>query len=494
MIESRVGTITVQNLAAIEGPVKYRCGCGILRKILFFLINLGQRYSGFMMHRAVVVLALLLLCSSVCSVIDVKVVNKDTITNRQAGSLVSLVYDEYDPAATSANICVTVNGVDCYCSSFVKEFILSTKCVLDSPEISYWSALKVTADNGTVSIFDPIFVPILGNNKSWKTKCLINNNCIMSKPDDSLRVINHDGLTILLTLAMEDLSRSAVLFTSLYVNDYENSQIEEFIIVVPDKEYDDIADTLLPLLYTSLLRELSYNVIVVKESLLFHHDSYYQVRLGNAFTYAIQMAVKLLAAKIVQTKYYLVLDSDLILLRPLIVSELVVHGSHAIYHHESRSVHTDWWTQSEKFLNLTENVDYNSRLVKEQQGFGVTPALLHTFGASLVLSDINNRNNSAEAETHWLTCFGKDCVWSEYTLYRLVLDKYDLFHRFHIRDDSLPLYCNCIWEASDLPFDASAALSSNCLFSVVQSTSNIDVKELFRDYIVALSRRRSGGV
>ena len=448
--------------------------------------------EGFRMRRMMEILVLMLLCNSVCSVIDVKVVNKDIIANRLSGSLVSLDYDDSDPAVNTANICITANGFDCYCSGFVKEFTLPTQCVLDSPEVSYWSALKVIADNGTVSIFDPIFVPIVGN-KSWKTKCFINNDCIMSKPDDAPRIVNHDGLTILLTLAMEDLSHSSVLFTSLYVNDYENNKIEEFIIVVPDKEYDDIADTLLPLLYTSLLRELSYNVIVVKESLLFHHDTYYQVRLGNAFKYAIQMTVKLLAAKIIQTRYYLVLDSDLILLRPLVVSELVVHSSHAIYHHENRSVHTDWWIQSENFLNLTDDVNYNSRCLKEQQGFGVTPALLNTFGASLVLSDINNRNNSSESETHWLTCFGKGCVWSEYTLYRLVLDKYDLFHQFHIRDDSSPLYCHCIWESSDLPFDVRAALSSDCIFSVVQSTSNINIKELFQDYLLGLSRRRLGG-
>jgi hypothetical protein len=439
------------------------------------------------MYSVVIALVLLLASNSVCSVVDVRILNKNAISSREFESLFLAFEPDDLPANTS--MCIAINGVDCYCDKLVAEIVLPAQCALDNPEISYWLALKIIGEDGVTYIVDPTFIPIVGD-KSWKTQCLTNNNCLMSKPGEASRVVSHDGLTILLTLAITDISRSSVLFTSLYANDYERNNIEEFIIVVPDKDYDDITDALLPLLYTSLIRELSYNVIIMKESLLFHRDTYYQIRRGGVFPYAIQMAVKLLAAKIVQTKNYLVLDSDLILLRQLLVHELVVNGAHAIYHHEDRSMHADWWVQSETFLSLTNDSVYNSRHVREQQGFGVTPALLNTFGATLVLSEISQRYGGVDAEKSWLTCFGKDCVWSEYTLYRVVLDKYNLFHQFHTRDDSLPLYCNCIWDSSDLPFNASAAMESDCLFSVVQSTSNVNIADLYQDYIRALSRRR----
>ena len=143
----------------------------------------------------------------------------------------------------------------------------------------------------------------------------------------------------------------------------------------------------------------------------------------------------------------------------------------AIYEYENRYLaHPHWWVGSEKLLNITSRSP-------EKQGFGVTPALLSTYGSLLTLAAVEEamllglekdypgtciscsgdivsneesrkkeshlfhdevahecsvsgdscRNLQVEVESRWLDGFGRDGVlWSEYTLYRIVLDHYQV--------------------------------------------------------------------
>lgn len=74
------------------------------------------------------------------------------------------------------------------------------------------------------------------------------------------------------------------------------------------------------------------------------------------------MAIKLLIAEYISTSYYLTLDSDLILLRSLYVTQLlinspinnnVLNNKRAIYDLESRlDHHPEWWAGSELILGI----------------------------------------------------------------------------------------------------------------------------------------------
>ena len=108
----------------------------------------------------------------------------------------------------------------------------------------------------------------------------------------------------------------------------------------------------------------------------------------------------------------------------------------------------------------------------------------------------------------WLMGFGQRAWWSEYTLYRLALDMcararrararcafpgridhaliemarvtrhraFDILHAL----PPLPLICHAVWFAGQRPWDAAAAYSSGCAFSLVQSTSGATPSEVAR--------------
>mmetsp|Transcript_19257 Transcript_19257/g.27564 ORF Transcript_19257/g.27564 Transcript_19257/m.27564 type:complete len:248 (+) Transcript_19257:713-1456(+) len=236
------------------------------------------------------------------------------------------------------------------------------------------------------------------------------------------------------------------------------------------------------------------------------------------------MAIKLLVAKMITTDFYLTLDADVILLRPFDLSYIIHQSSNrAIYRYESRSVHEHWWRGSESFLKIRNFPSSSQSMI----GFGVTPAVLSTFGSLLALgriqqlycpvniasnstsefhiavdsdpflinSEVNNtmtwKDYTCSAYLdHWLNNFGHhDNVWSEYTIYRLTLEYYEVFHHLHVNEDeyipsisSSPtrLHCHDVWFADAPPWDPFLAASSGCLFSVVQSTARVSVSKLLQ--------------
>ena len=156
------------------------------------------------------------------------------------------------------------------------------------------------------------------------------------------------------------------------------------------------------------------------------------------------MAIKLLASKYVTTDFYMTLDADIVLLQPFNLSQIINHQGKAIYENEARSVHQHWWEGSERFLQVPLSVN---RTEKDSSGFGVTPALLSTYGSLLTLgriqqlyglgreASVNSHGFLASSNQHckgsyldtWIDGFGHDgIIWSEYTLYRVALDYYQV--------------------------------------------------------------------
>jgi hypothetical protein len=151
------------------------------------------------------------------------------------------------------------------------------------------------------------------------------------------------------------------------------------------------------------------------------------------------MALKLLSSKLISTPFYLTLDADVVLLRGFSYSDIVDHRGRGLYDHEPRlAVHPIWWDGSEKYLRIlnqnqggleSENSELNAR--KQQQGFGVTPALLNTYGSILVINKLLTESSAALSNKNpieaWINEFGvSDIVWSEYTLYALTLYHYQV--------------------------------------------------------------------
>jgi hypothetical protein len=313
-------------------------------------------------------------------------------------------------------------------------------------------------------------------------------------------------ITLVLPLVSKDLSRSSVLFESL-CQITSSTCIHSMLIFTPDKDLETVKQDL-----ERFNNLLTFPLFFYSEKILFSNP--YAV--DGSFSYAIQMSVKLLASKLINTEYYITLDADIILLRPFSISQLLIQYDcesstyigcstrRAIYHQEAKSVHGDWWRGSSKFLfGHDMYIDQSNDLyfgIRHQSsatdidglGFGVTPAILSTYGSLLTLNFIQYSRTAAYCQTKnitfddtpyeklWLQSFGSDHVWSEYTLYRTVLDQLNIFKLLHTPEfDELHLHCHDVWYAEDLPWNRSLAVESNsCLFSVVQGTANPIISSL----------------
>lgn len=410
------------------------------------------------------------------SVVELDVLNKDVLFGRHADSVVK-VHIQYPSQEILhslndfSELCFTLNGKSCKCfpDFLVKEVTLPTECISDD---HYWFAVTLSAPfaySSAIFISDPIFIPSRGRN------------------DGNLRYqqnFDSDQISLVLPVTLDDLSRCAILLRSLRLIDI--GEVHEMFIFVPDHQLN-----ILEVALSGFIDALRFKVTIIAESALF-----YQKSKGIAYPYAIQMAIKLLAAKMVKTKYYLTLDADIVLLQPLHVdllikstdhNSLISHGDsyrsldgnrkRALYDHEERhAFHPNWWSGSEELLNMK-----NER--PHLQGFGVTPSLLSTFGSLLTLASVeiamirrlksieslncgvgvhahsssgscddfifpdhgsgkisgqvsftpaslmdSERALSGKAESLWINSFGRDdVIWSEYTLYRTVLDHYQVW-------------------------------------------------------------------
>ncbi|MGC1679795.1 MAG: DUF6492 family protein, partial [Pseudolabrys sp.] len=78
-----------------------------------------------------------------------------------------------------------------------------------------------------------------------------------------------------------------------------------------------------------------------------------------------QQLIKLAAANLVNTEFFLTLDADVILCKPLRLEDLVRSGR-ALLHPADRHKHTNWWRGSSQVLGVSANLS--------MPGMSVTPA------------------------------------------------------------------------------------------------------------------------
>lgn len=338
-----------------------------------------------------------------------------------------------------------------------------------------------------------------------------------------------NSLTLVLPLTLSDFSRAIILLTSL--RPVRSNVVKDMIILVPDHELEILSASL-----SGLSVFLSFPLLVLPESQLLPH----QFVAGRYPTYGIQMALKLLVARVVTTPYYLTLDADVVCMHPNLLSSVLMPdgygGIRGVYHFEEPAVHRFWWESSARVLNLTvENSHVASDVFSRNHageghfddfGFGVTPTTMSTWGSMLTLQLIQRPHGSncyadpscsesglqngiaIDGEGHgdfydedgldkWLASLSNDLLWSEYTLYRLALGHYGVFHHLHIREterwpsenDMLAhvyLHCENVWYAAQLPWKAAQAMANtSCIFSVVQSTTQVSASLVYRQLIQA---------
>jgi hypothetical protein len=416
-----------------------------------------------------------------------------------------------------------------------------------------------------------------------------------------------DMLTLVLPLTAKDIRRSQVLLRTL--TGIPRDTVHELLLYCPDDQVDDVLSSLQSFFAEEALQAagLAFPIRILPESSLFTAAAASGAATGSTVpkgvdTYGLQMSLKLLAARRVQTAFYMTLDADLVLLKPHLLSEMLLAASsssssrgsgsgsrararmrnRAAYEDESRAVHPAWWEGSARLLGVHNEAVAAAADSTAGSGFGVTPSILSTFGSLVVVRevlagvaacglattpsggddgrarregwrfrDIVSAQTTAAREVLWLSSFAKTNVlsgssdssnpsprsdgdgdgdgdgdacyspgqvvlWSEYTLYRLALDITGLFGTLHseaiqpreaevearIRAGEVPegkegvvdldptgvvditpssslppaLHCFDVWYRGDLPWRMDLALAplTRCLFSVVQSSAEVD--------------------
>lgn len=322
-------------------------------------------------------------------------------------------------------------------------------------------------------------------------------------------------LTLVLALALSDAPRATeVLLPSLARLSSNNAvAVHEMLVLVPDRDRAAISALL-----ATRSASLPFALVIVPESELLGFEAV----VGRYYSYAIQMSLKLLAARLVSTEFYTTLDADVVLLQPTLISRLLVPGPRGVFEDEPRAVHRAWWEGSARLLGLAAPLPLHNNTHVPGSGFGVTPAVLSAYGSLVVLNLLRERFEGKRAGEDggrendwvplWLLSFGSQIqaslppstlVWSEYSLYRLGLESVGLFNLLHVPeqtgagveggngpDDNAGtprLHCFDVWYADQLPWpiDAvgahvAAKAKGGCVFSVVQSSTGVAPREIAR--------------
>jgi hypothetical protein len=123
-----------------------------------------------------------------------------------------------------------------------------------------------------------------------------------------------------------------------------------------------------------------------------------------------QQILKIAAAKLLSSEYYLVLDADIILKRPTDLDDLFPSGK-PILQKEKASTHWNEWMASRQILKSCVDLAPDSIVMD------VTPEFLHRETCLALQGAIASRNNTSEWDKFLFE--SRETGWTEYSLYWL---------------------------------------------------------------------------
>jgi len=195
----------------------------------------------------------------------------------------------------------------------------------------------------------------------------------------------------------------------------------------------------------------------------------------------LQQLIKLAAVAAVDTEFALVLDADVVAVRPVADSDLVVEGR-ALRPRAPLETHPRWVAQAAEALGL-EPLDYSA---------SVTPSVLAREAVRLLARYAERSVRARRWQVHALslvpgirrqlsTWRGRllgALPWTEYQLYDTFLVRSGHFDRFHRYSTDPVLYANSVWRARH--FDdwspSPREVAPVHFFSVVQGRARIPVE------------------
>jgi hypothetical protein len=274
---------------------------------------------------------------------------------------------------------------------------------------------------------------------------------------------------------VNDLKRAHILFTSLQTF-VAAGTISEIFVLVPAAEVE--------LVQQEYACWQSLNIKVMAEDDLLPEFKKYPKMRG----WRKQQLLKIAIANLVENEFYLTLDADVICLKPLDESKLIIDGK-ALLQYEQRAQHPKWWKSSARILNMSPDVG------PKELGMTVTPALMsRTLSQKLMMELSPNKagenwvdalcslHDPANPKNWWIGRFLK-LKWTEYSLYYLCAMKLGLLEQYHIIAGTAQTPALLLIHDSH-PYESwniagSFDLANPGLFCVVGSKTRLPPKEVW---------------
>ena len=284
-----------------------------------------------------------------------------------------------------------------------------------------------------------------------------------------------------LPLTMKDFERFRILYMSMQ----HFKCLGRCWVVVPDLEFEKL---------NSLIND--ERIRVIPETRLVPEFHFFPKTPG----WYKQQLIKLSASEIVDTDFYLTLDADVICVKDIAFSDLVVDGK-GMTRRIKEDIHRRWYKWAERVTGLP----------RSGLTHGVTPALFNKkamFGLHSYLSKKINIAFQAISKIlprqllirnyfgSWKSFLLRNLPWTEYSLYNTYLEATGLFDEYHFDGGEYSIYNNSVWDKES--FDSwqphkSFNGTGNFFFSIVQSNTGISENEIL-DKIAPYLNSKTGNV
>jgi hypothetical protein len=212
--------------------------------------------------------------------------------------------------------------------------------------------------------------------------------------------------------------------------------VAELLVVSPPEDLGQVR--------TRLVRSAQFPVRVIDETQLCpsvaHERGWYK-----------QQIIKLAAAELIHTPWYLTLDADVVCVRHVNDTFLFPDGR-AIWQREPVRAHPEWWDGSREVLRIPRKFDL------DQPVTGVTPALIHSASARDLLARLaalDRGRNWAATLVHL-----QHLKWTEYSLYWTHLVDVGGVEDLYSDSSRTPYGGNSVWSKQQLDALNSARLDS----------------------------------
>lgn len=164
-----------------------------------------------------------------------------------------------------------------------------------------------------------------------------------------------------------------------------------------------------------------------------------------------QQIIKLAAAELIHTPWYLTLDADVVCVR-YVNDDFLFPDGRAIWQREPVRAHPEWWEGSREVLRSSRKLDLDQAVI------GVTPALMHSASAR----DLLVRLAALDRGCHWAATLVhlQHLKWTDHSLYWTHLVEVGGVEHLYGDSSHTPYGGDSVWSTQQLGALTSARLDA----------------------------------